>query len=64
MLIKFINVFTNVPQTQSILPCVPYDETTIVVFLNWHFEYKLFYMLGNVHLNMVVFVLQDLIKTL
>ncbi len=34
MLSNVINVFTNVAQTQSILPCVPYDKVTIVVFFN------------------------------
>jgi hypothetical protein len=35
-----INVFTNVDQTQSILPCLSHDGAIICVFLKQHLEYK------------------------
>jgi hypothetical protein len=46
-----INVLPNVDQTQSILPCLPYDGATICVFFKRRFEYKSLYMLGNVRPN-------------
>ncbi len=58
-----INVPTNVDQTQSILPCLPHDGATIGVFLNQHLEYKSLYMSRNVHPNMVMVALRDLIET-
>jgi hypothetical protein len=30
----------NVDQTQSILPCLPYDGAIVGVFLKQHFEYQ------------------------
>jgi hypothetical protein len=59
----FINVPTNINQMQLVLPCLPYDETTIGVFLKGQLEYKSPYMFGNVHLNLVMLALKDLIST-
>jgi hypothetical protein len=58
-----INVLPNVDQTQSILPCLPYDGATICVFFKIRLEYKSFYMSGNVRANMVMVVLRNLIET-
>jgi len=58
-----INVFANVDQIQLILPCLSHDSVTICVFLKQHLEYKSPYTSGNVHPNMVMVVLQDLIET-
>jgi hypothetical protein len=52
-----INVPTNVNQTQSILSCLSHDDVARGVFLKRHLEYKLLYMLGNVHPNMVMIAL-------
>jgi hypothetical protein len=52
-----INVPTNVDQTQSILPHLPYDGATIGVFLKQRIEYKSLYMSNNVRPNMVIVVL-------
>jgi hypothetical protein len=53
-----------VDQIQSILPHLPYDGAIICVFFKWFFEYKSLYMLENVHPNMVMVILWNLIKTL
>jgi hypothetical protein len=45
------------------LPCLPYDETTISVFLKWLLELKSPYMFGNVYSNLVMFALNDVIST-
>ncbi len=58
-----INVLLNVNQTQSTLLCLSHNDATIGVFLKWCFQHKLPYMLRNVHINMVMIVLQNLIKT-
>ncbi len=58
-----LNVLTNVNQTQSILPRLPHDGATIDVFFKWHFKYKSLYMLENVHANMMMVVLRNLIET-
>jgi hypothetical protein len=58
-----INVPANVDQTQSILPRLPHGGATIGVFLKWCLEYKSLYMSNNVHPNMVIVILQDLIET-
>jgi hypothetical protein len=58
-----INVFANVGQIQLILPCLSHDGVTIRVFVKRHLEYKSPYMSRNVHPNMVMVVLQDLIET-
>jgi hypothetical protein len=57
-----INVHTNMNEIQSILPCLPYDDVTIGVFLKWCLEYISPYMLGNVCPNMVMIVLWNLIE--
>jgi hypothetical protein len=58
-----INVHANVDQTQLILPCLPHDGVIICVFLKRHLDYKSPYMSKNVHPNMVMVTLQDLIET-
>jgi hypothetical protein len=58
-----INVLVNVDQIQLILPCLPHDRAIIGVFFKQCLEYKSLYMLRNVHLNMVMVILQDLIET-
>jgi len=58
-----INVLANVDQIQPILPCLPHDDVTICVFFKQHVEYKSLYMSRNVHPNMVMLVLWDLIET-
>ncbi len=40
-----------------ILPCLPHDVAIVGVFLKRHIKYKLFYMSGNVHPNMVIIIL-------
>jgi hypothetical protein len=57
-----INVLANVDQTQSI-PCLPHDGATICVFFKQRLEYKSLYMLENVHPNMVMVILRDIIET-
>ncbi len=49
-------------QTQSILPHLPHNNAMINVFLKGGFEYKSLYMSNNVHPNMVMVLLWDLIK--
>jgi hypothetical protein len=44
---SIINVFTNVNQTQSIIPHVLYDDVTISVFLKLHVENKCFPKYGD-----------------
>jgi hypothetical protein len=58
-----IHVPINVDQTQSILPHLSNDGVTISVFFKWCLEYKSLYMSRNVHPNMVMIFLQDLIET-
>jgi hypothetical protein len=58
-----INIFANMDQTPSMLPHLSHDGATIGMFLKEHFEYKSFYMSRNVHPNMVMVVLRDLIET-
>jgi len=48
---------------QLVLPCLPYDEAMIGVFLKWQLEYKSIYMSINVHPNLVMLALKDLIST-
>jgi hypothetical protein len=58
-----INVLVNVDQTQLISPCLPHDSATIGVFFKQCLEYKSLYMSRNVHPNMVMVILRDLIET-
>ncbi len=58
-----INVSANMNQTQLILAHVSHVNVTICVFLKWHLEYKLPYMLRYVCPNMVMVGLQDIIET-
>jgi hypothetical protein len=44
---SIINVPTNVNITQSILPCMPNDETTIGIILKHRLEYDTLYLLGK-----------------
>ncbi len=46
---SIINVPSNINQMWLMLPCLPYDEATIIVFLKWQLEYKSPYMSRNVH---------------
>ncbi len=46
------------------LPCLPYDETTISVFLKHQFECKSFYMSKNVCVNLIMLTLKYLISTI
>jgi hypothetical protein len=57
-----INVLTNVNQIQLILPHLPHDGAIIGVFFKRRLEYKSFYMSINVHPNMVMIILQNLIE--
>jgi hypothetical protein len=59
----FVNVPTNINQMKLVLPRLPYDEATIGIFLKGQLEYKSPYMFGNVHLNLVMLALKDLIST-
>jgi hypothetical protein len=52
-----INVPANVDQTKSILPHLSHDGATICVFLKRRFEYKSFYISGNVCSNMMMVIL-------
>jgi hypothetical protein len=58
-----INVPVNVGWNQSIVPFLPHDGATIIVFLKWCFEYKSLYMSINVHPNTMMDVLCNLIET-
>jgi hypothetical protein len=58
-----INVLANINQMQLVLPRLPYDGATIGVFLKGQLEYKPPYIFGNVHLNLVMLALKDLIST-
>jgi hypothetical protein len=53
----------NVDQTQLILPCLPHDGAIIGVFLKWCLKYKSPYMSRNVHPNMTMVALWNLIET-
>jgi hypothetical protein len=46
-----------------ILPNLPHDGAMICVFLKRHLTYKSLYMSKNVHPNMVIVALWDLIET-
>ncbi len=50
-------------QTQSILPRLLHDGAIIGLFFKQCFKSKSFNMLGNVHPNMVMVALWDLIET-
>jgi len=52
-----------VDQTQSLLPHLSHDGAIIEVSLKWCLEYKSLYMSQNVHPNMVMLILWNLIKT-
>jgi hypothetical protein len=52
-----------VDQTQSILPRLLHDGAIIGLFFKQCFKSKSFNMLGNVHPNMVMVILRDLIET-
>ncbi len=48
---------------QLMLPCLPYDEATIRIYLKWWLEYKSPYMFENVRFNLIMLALKDLILT-
>lgn len=60
---SIVNVPANIDLTQSILPRLPEDGTTIGVLLKRRLEYKSPYMAGNIRPNMTMLALKDLIKT-
>ena len=45
---SIINFPANIDQTQSLLPELPEDESTIGILLKCHLEYKSPYMSGNI----------------
>jgi hypothetical protein len=51
-----IYIFANVDQIQSVLPCLAHDRATIGVFFKQRIKYK------SPYTNMVMFILQNLIK--
>jgi len=61
---NIINVPSNINYTQSILLCLPYDETTIGLSLKRQMEHKSSYLTGNIHLNFIMSTLHDLLNTL
>jgi hypothetical protein len=60
---SIINVPFNINSTQSILAHLPHDETTIVLSLKRQMEYKSPYLTSNVHLNLIMLALHDLLNT-
>jgi hypothetical protein len=60
---SIINVPTNIDQTQSLLPRLPKDGTTIGILLKRRLEYRSPYMSGNIRPNIIMIALKDLIKT-
>jgi hypothetical protein len=60
---SIINVPTNIDQTQSLLPCLAEDGTTIGILLKRRLEYRSPYMSGNIRPNIIMIALKDLIKT-
>ncbi len=60
---SIINVPKNVNFTQSILPCLPHDDATIGLSLKRWMEYKWPYLTSNVHPNLIMTILQDLLNT-
>jgi hypothetical protein len=61
---SIINVPSNINFTQSILPCLPHDETKIGLSLKRRMEYKSPYLTSNVHLNLIMLALHDVLNTL
>jgi hypothetical protein len=60
---SIINVPSNINSTQSILPHLPHDEATIVLSLKKWMEYKSPYLTGNVHPNLIMLALHELLNT-
>jgi hypothetical protein len=60
---SIINVPTNIDQTQSLLPRLPEDGTTIGILLKRRLEYRSPYMSRNIRPNIIMIALKDLIKT-
>ena len=60
---SIINVPTDIDQTQSLLPRLPKDESTIGILLKRRLEYKSPYIFGNIRPNMTMIALKDLINT-
>lgn len=55
---------TNLDLVQFVLLWMPYDDSTIVIFLKRILKYKSIYMSGYVCPNIVMKVLQEICKTL
>jgi hypothetical protein len=53
----------NIDQTQSLLPRLPEDGTTIGVLLKRRLEYRSPYMSGNIRPNITMIALKDLMTT-
>jgi hypothetical protein len=51
---SIVNVPKNLDLVQIILPRLPYDDSSILVFLKRKLEYKSMYMLGYVHFNIMI----------
>jgi hypothetical protein len=51
---NIVNVPTNLNLMQNILPKMPYDDSSIAIFLKRKLEYKSIYMLGYIHPNIVI----------
>jgi hypothetical protein len=60
---SIINVPSNINSTQSILPCLPHDETTIGLSLKRQMEYKSPYLTSIVCPNFIILALHDLFNT-
>ena len=60
---SIINVPANIDQTQSVLPRLPEDGTTIGILLKRRLEYRSPYMSGNIRPNITMIALKDLINT-
>ncbi len=60
---SIINVPSNINSTQSILPRLPHDETTIGLSLKRQMEYKSPYLTSSVHPNLIMLALHDLLNT-
>jgi hypothetical protein len=60
---SIINVPSNINYTQSILPRIPHDEATIGLSLKIQMEYKPPYLTSNVHINLIMLALHDLLNT-
>jgi hypothetical protein len=60
---SIVNVPTNLDLVQNILPRLPHDSSTIIVYLKRKLEYKSIYMSRFVHPNVVMKALYTLCNT-